>query len=1013
VRTHICKISTIFLFLIILTGIPDFVSSQSFKMIQYRVQQGLPSDFIKSISQDSTGFIWIGTDEGLSLYNGYEFRTFPNSIPSQYVKNVLRTSRNKMLAVTDLGIIEIENQSNDIKFRDILKGSRSPSDTSAWYPKSIYEDKNGTLWISEPQSILKFANGKFTRYPFGLADNSISFVRSFQFAETAKGRLIITSINGNIFYYDRGSDKIVPLYSDRNLREINHIVRFKDEMLIASASGLYSLNHPDEPHPAVKPVYHTTNLSHLLHINDSTVLACAFTGNLYSFIYQNGKFDTKIISANNPPIHQVFQSRDGNIWLSTEKGVIFLQQMTFNRVESPLNFLFVEAISPDIENNRVYFSSKENIWSYDIIKKQVSEILFDNYGYFLSMEKVRDGLWVSNTSRIEFFRNDKRVFEKNFNLEGRSIFDTNSDPDGNCWFTQEGFVGVRKISPDFSIQKFGPNEGIIYEPTVVRVSENGIYVGTYDPRHYLLFKKTGTDKFVDISVPLPFSVPSDLRIDDISFSDSIIWLASTSGLLKIVNGNISRVKLYEENITHMHVKSVEAMDHSPFVLFCNSLGLFQMNYLNNEISFYDENSGLPSNVINARGIEIDKSNRIWLGTADGLAYASNEIFNEGYTLKPVLLSIESNNLQYPVAGEKLVFSSRSYVNLKFSVLQFPANSIQYRYRILPLMQEWSIPIKNQSISFPQMRGGDYAVEIKAKKEGSFLWSDPLVIHFGVENEFYQKWWFVILIILAAVVLILTSFYLTSKVLKERQNILEQLVRDRTRDLEEANNNLAERNKELDQFVYSASHDMSAPLKSLLGLINITKLEIGNEQFNHLFLMMENSIKKLERFIKDVTDFSRNTRLRVTYETITLKKVINEIIENLVHADQTGRIRFLVNIKDDQTINTDLTRFRIIMNNLISNAIKFQRLDEKAPYVQVNIDENDDHYVISVEDNGMGISTEHHKKIFDMFFRVSAVSEGSGLGLYILNETVQKLHGSVSVKSEPAKGAIFTVVLPKH
>ena len=170
-----------------------------------------------------------------------------------------------------------------------------------------------------------------------------------------------------------------------------------------------------------------------------------------------------------------------------------------------------------------------------------------------------------------------------------------------------------------------------------------------------------------------------------------------------------------------------------------------------------------------------------------------------------------------------------------------------------------------------------------------------------------------MVVLTATALILISFYITSRILKERQNILEQLVRDRTRDLEEANNSLAERNKELDQFVYSASHDMSAPLKSLLGLINITKLEIGHEKFNHLFLMMENSIKKLERFIKDVTNFSRNTRLRLAYETIFPKKIIKEILDDLVHFDQYKRLQFRINIGENQTINTDLTRFRIIMN----------------------------------------------------------------------------------------------------
>jgi signal transduction histidine kinase len=311
-----------------------------------------------------------------------------------------------------------------------------------------------------------------------------------------------------------------------------------------------------------------------------------------------------------------------------------------------------------------------------------------------------------------------------------------------------------------------------------------------------------------------------------------------------------------------------------------------------------------------------------------------------------------------------------------------------------------------------LRYGNYVFEVKSKKDGSFSWSQPLSISFSIKKEFYQMQGFIAMVVLFAIMLVSASIYFTFKIFKQRQSELERLVKERTIDLEKAIENLALRNKELDQFVYSASHDMSAPLKSLLGLINVAKLEISGRNADYLFQMMERSIKKLEKFIWDVTNYSRNTRLRVAFESVKPREIIMEILEDLSYSDNYNKIKFNINIPGEKEIMTDHTRLRIILNNLISNAIKFQRPQNDQGMVTINLKESDTEYSLEIEDNGTGIAAEYQKKIFDMFFRASTNSEGSGLGLYILNETVQKLNGRVQVQSEVGAGSVFMVHLPK-
>jgi PAS domain S-box-containing protein len=222
--------------------------------------------------------------------------------------------------------------------------------------------------------------------------------------------------------------------------------------------------------------------------------------------------------------------------------------------------------------------------------------------------------------------------------------------------------------------------------------------------------------------------------------------------------------------------------------------------------------------------------------------------------------------------------------------------------------------------------------------------------------------------------------------------------------------LAKTNEELDRFVYSASHDMRAPLSSLLGLINISEKTDNVNELQAYLQMMKGRIKTMEGFIKEVTDYSRNTRLDLVLEKTDLEEVIQEVTQNL--SDMTaGKVRIEIDLSEKITLLTDSNRLRVILNNLISNAYKYHRHDQPDPYILFSAKRNNNRVVIKVKDNGSGIEPDYHHKIFDMFFRASIKSEGSGLGLYIVKETIQKLGGTIWVESSPGEGSTFTFAIP--
>ncbi len=245
--------------------------------------------------------------------------------------------------------------------------------------------------------------------------------------------------------------------------------------------------------------------------------------------------------------------------------------------------------------------------------------------------------------------------------------------------------------------------------------------------------------------------------------------------------------------------------------------------------------------------------------------------------------------------------------------------------------------------------------------------------------------------------------ITGRVISDLKKVEEKLTRQ--------NQELEVTNKELDRFVYSVSHDLSAPLKSILGLVNISRLSNDYRETTEYISKIEASVVKLESFIKEILDYSRDKRQELSVEQIKLKELCAEILENLRFLDGYHSIQVDMRDLEDVEIHNDKTRLKIIINNLLANAILFQKkFPEHKPYIKISSRQVDHTVFLEIEDNGEGIKPGYQNKVFDMFFRGTANSRGSGLGLYIAREAALKINGKILVSSEFGKGSTFTVEL---
>lgn len=231
------------------------------------------------------------------------------------------------------------------------------------------------------------------------------------------------------------------------------------------------------------------------------------------------------------------------------------------------------------------------------------------------------------------------------------------------------------------------------------------------------------------------------------------------------------------------------------------------------------------------------------------------------------------------------------------------------------------------------------------------------------------------------------------------------------DLKSTLEELSERNFELDQLMYKTSHDLRSPLSSILGLVNLANMDPDN----HLTYLgkIEGRIKKLDEFIKSMLNYARVSRGEIQSEPINLRAIIHDCIRELDHLESFNALQTEIRATNENLVfKNDPLRMRIIMSNIISNAYKYHNPSVKSK-LKIDATLNPMFMQIVVSDNGIGIKNEHLKKIFNMFYRATEKSQGSGLGMYIVKQAVDKLKGTIRVKSVFGKGTTIKMVIPNN
>lgn len=232
-------------------------------------------------------------------------------------------------------------------------------------------------------------------------------------------------------------------------------------------------------------------------------------------------------------------------------------------------------------------------------------------------------------------------------------------------------------------------------------------------------------------------------------------------------------------------------------------------------------------------------------------------------------------------------------------------------------------------------------------------------------------------------------------------------------INEKNEALEKAHTELEKFVYSASHDLRAPLVSVLGIIKLARAENPDNQSMQYFQMIEKSVNKLDSFVQNIIHYYQNLKKGEIISAINFESLFAEVMEHYAHCDGADQVEFKHSVSQSTEFNSDAMRLKMILNNLVSNAIKYRDPNKPNQFFNLTVDCLPDKAVIEVTDNGQGIDRDSIGEIFDMFYHKGSDDVSTGIGLYIVKEAVEKLEGKVSASSEPGQGAKFVVEIPNR
>ena len=413
-------------------------------------------------------------------------------------------------------------------------------------------------------------------------------------------------------------------------------------------------------------------------------------------------------------------------------------------------------------------------------------------------------------------------------------------------------------------------------------------------------------------------------------------------------------------------------------------------------------------------------------------YFNPDSIKDKYLKSPVVftdLKIYNRSVRVSPAGilKKSVMSSElisippgnDMITLEFALLDYyNVKRNTFRYKLKGFDIGWNKVGTRNTATYTNLPPGDYTFYVKATDNNGVRNEREAVLKINVIPAFYQTIWFKVALAIIILLIIISIFRVRTKTIIRYNKVLENSVKERTRDLDKT---IKELNLEIaskDKFFSIIAHDLRSPFIALLGFSNYLFDELETLAKDEMKTIADNILKSAKLtfgLLENLLQWARIKTGRIIFEpeNADLYKIVSEITDLFKGNINNKSISFIINIPENIYAYADLNMLQTVLRNLISNSIKFTRNNGN---IKISALEEDKYIRIKVTDDGIGMSPGKINKLFQIDQNVSSVGtnkeEGSGLGLIFCKEFIEINNGKIFVKSKPGEGSEFSFILPK-
>lgn len=962
--------------------------AQSLPLKHYSPEEGLASTSVIRIFQDSLGFLWIGTQHGLSRFDGIYMKNFyaKDGLVSDYIADIWEDQRGNLWIGSRGGLNRL-----DLKNLRIYPAGSNLVGNLVY---SLAGDREGNIWIGTDAGMSKF-DGKdiitFTKKD-GLINDVI--------------RDIIFDAKGNVWYASlRGigcfnGNQVVNYTTDDGLidnRVTALMTDYKGNIWIGTENGISCYHHQKG-----SIISYTTkdgfaggdvrsmieDKNHNIWIGTSSGLSFFSRGTFTNFYVKNGLLSDDITA--------LFEGKEGNIWLGTNLGISRLHSLRF------LNFY--------IENGLPYNS----IWT--IIEE-------DKKKYWIGT-----GKGLSHYSQGEF---------KNYSTEDGLIHDSVyhllKDRNGNIWIATGGGLSVYSSG---TFTNYTISDGLP-DNLVLSLEEDGygaIWIGT----------SRGICRFVEGKItPLPFEQTSNPIHTILQDSKGNLWFSDNRKLYKFLGNNLISYSPNPPNgLIHKTIHSLfedsrgkiwiitqlglSCWENGEFTNYSTADGLsddtcffmLEDNHRNLWIgtgkgvdrfdgeSFrnYTSTDGLASPETNAKACLADSSGYLWFGTSKGLSRFNPAFDRENPAHPPVYINgFNALGKDYSISDDIVLEYNQNHLQISFIGVSLTSpDSVSYKYQLEGIDRRWAETI-NRSISYSSLRPGEYTFRVIAKNKDKKESLKPAEIHFTILHPYWQTWWFrgtLLLLILFTVALVVMVYVKREKAKASDEAKNKQLV-------------MAQRMELMGVIAGGAVHDLRNLLSIIIGYSKLAaelEEEMDEEEKSEALEIIKDTATTAIQLVQQILSFAKQRYNQTT--AANLPELVGDIQEILKVTLPTKIKIQWEPPKEEIWLYINPIQFKQVVMNLSINGIQAMEEQNVKGQLTISLAKNQVNQVIlEVSDTGPGISGEVLNKIFDPLFTTKDPGKGTGLGLFVVKQIVDESKAKIQVLGLPGEGTTFRITFP--